>query len=292
MSTLWFDRPTFGRPDQDDCYDDAEIGHVQYEQTVELTRVVASPDDDDRLVFRGEVSAKHTVAVREVRTSDAVWMRHRIEFRAKSTELAKHDLVYAWRPYELAVYDGVPFRGANKRGAVDFDAEMASSDDFDADRDLTPAIRSRGTEPFESRTGVYTAAVEEPAPSFRVDGPQRNVRAKSIVVGFCKNYEEACERLREDPDIRHLEDLTRKRTLDFGMAGAKIYENIIDECLADLHAVAIPQALAGPEDYSDETWNDRPVADLVDRIYRAHVNNRNRRERNRPRKRGRGPDVS
>lgn len=139
---------------------------------------------------------------------------------------------------------------------------------------------------WETYSGVLTAGLSRPK-RFRSQDT-RNAREKSLtLLGACANFDQCEAFLRESEKVRMLRSRTKEGTIAFGHANLaktktgkppKLYDSLIGEALLLLD-LAIRQALAGDMDPS--RWSGRPVVDLVDEIYREHLNNANRREHRR-----------
>lgn len=147
---------------------------------------------------------------------------------------------------------------------------------------------------WETRSGVLTAGLSRP----KREGWEetRDARAQSFtLMGACADFDKCLSFLEKSEKIRMLRSNTQQGTIAFGHADLaktktgkrpKLYDGLVDAALLLLD-VAIRQALAGDKDPS--RWSRRPVVDLVDEIYREHLNNANRREH---RRMGGGSEIS
>ncbi len=145
------------------------------------------------------------------------------------------------------------------------------------------------TAPFEyweTRSGCLTAGISRPECE-RLEA-SRDARKNSFtLMGVCADFDKYKAFLENSEKVRMLRSKTQQGTIRFSYVdpaktglgkSPKLYKNLVEEALCYLD-ISIMQALAGDKDSS--RWSGRPVVDLIDEIYREHLNNANRRERRR-----------
>jgi hypothetical protein len=122
-----------------------------------------------------------------------------------------------------------------------------------------------------------TAGVSVPDESFATDDQIRHYKNGVWVLGSCPDYTQAERELLSDEHVNDLLEWARQGTLRIGHPNAG-YFAISDTTKEDRYSVmsiAVRQALAGPAK-TPEDWTGRPVTELIDTLFRTHLNRHNR----------------
>jgi len=116
-------------------------------------------------------------------------------------------------------------------------------------------------------------------------GEPRNELARGMMLfGVCADAEACIALLESDEKVQRLLDLTESGRLRLGHPDAqhhsggdlRPYPAVRERAFEVMH-LSLRQALAGPPK-DDAKWIGRPVVDLVDDIFCAHMNNLNKQE--------------
>ncbi len=213
-----------------------------------------------------------------------LWWRFVVKVEKKETRIrvnneAVDSLMLARWPYSSGWSCSRRFKNPSKKGQSVPDPRLTQR--FATEKDFVLAVESLAFDYFE--TGNYfTAAISFPEEPFFEDAQNRNQNA-SILFGVCNNPQQTEVDLLEHPTILKLLAQTEANTIRFwpdGVAtdGLKLYDEVKDKG-PFLMLCSIRQALAGPHNSVANEFIGRPVTDLVDRIYRNHLNNENRGHR-------------
>lgn len=228
-----------------------------------------------RVVFADhEVSLELSVVPRCLDAELLHWSRYRIEFRTSDAALRGHSVVLTWHPYAIGVTAQASLKSESKKGIDAFVQRAARSGD------ASGLLADSSADPFAGSPGLTAAFAEPPgllAPEMRGRVP----RPDAFVIGMCEDYQVTWAALMESPKVRLLWERTQDRTLRFAKdPNVRVHESLIEDCYG-LLALAATQALAGPVDAlaggAGGPWFGRDVGDLVEWIYKGHVNNANRR---------------
>lgn len=268
-------------------------GHVCSARRVRL-------DDTGEVVFGSEEPLFVAVQLRSIELLGGRTVSHfRLEAKASGKPggpLAGEQLAITEAPYGNGWSTTARFRRGLKRGR----GERARSDAPDLESALR-ALEEAATDPWE--TGNYvTAGIAPPA----LRAPLRSYgRAAQWVFGVCEDAEAwiavlaTCERAKRllDDTVHQRLRIVRPSTSGAPVA-VRVHPRASEEA-AELLMTSIRQALAGPVDDGSgravplhaarapaprDPWLDRPVMDLVDRIYRDHLHNRTRTSERRERR--------
>lgn len=281
-------------PSGADPDDAVEIGATS---NVVSTTVSLTEFRNGELVFSDEIPVTMCKEWRELRDGTTVnnakskkidpyhqWIR--VEFKVashSSTISSGHSLIATRWPRGNAWTYQTKFKPVWK-GLKD--QKPKPGDDVDTFPKLLDWLEAASFDYWETRSGVLTAGLSRPERLRSKD--TRDAREKSLtLMGACADFDQCEAFLRDSEKVRMLRSKTKQGTIAFGHADLtktetgkppKLYDGLIDEALMFLD-VAIRQALAG--DVNPSRWSGRPVVDLVDEIYREHLNNLNRREHRR-----------
>jgi hypothetical protein len=220
-------------------------GKMDAEQNV--TARIIEENQEGTLVFGDSVDLMVRFAPR---INDAGENFIRMEVRTKESTYRKHSIVVAGLDYCVKLVEHGNFKPPNKRGKNN---PSAKEDGFETGSYLT-----------------YGLVV----PKGFLDGNTKHFRFRGWVFGLCRDYKEYWNKLAKSKEIEKLAKMTMDKTLRFWPTGTKykpLESNEPKECIHLLYEIAIPQSLAGPAD--DDAWKGRPVADLVELIYKKHVHN-------------------
>ena len=270
------------------------IGSVAGRQSCSVMLVGAADGDPRTLVFQREVPATFGLdwKVMPYRGSEngqvvggvARWCRLEVQVEREQVKDADEQLI---RPgMELVIARAhascwaadAPFRKSNRKGPherADPLGEPASGRE-----EVIERLEALDYDPWE--TGDFlTAGISLPPDPWSDEG--RNYSRGKWLLGACHDVDDCCELLRSSRSIQKLLQMTEEGGLRFWPTRTKKeipddYKRLHDETKADagwLMEVSLRQALAGPDDDSAELVG-KPVATLVERIFKNHLYNRNR----------------
>ncbi len=146
--------------------------------------------------------------------------------------------------------------------------------------DFVREIESLPFDYFEA--GNYlTAGISYPDQPF-LDSVQNRSRDARLVFGVCEEPRHAENFVLGSMVVRELLRQTEENTIQFWMkgvdAGAIKLHDEVRENASFIMLCSIRQALAGPHDEDTTAFIGQPVTELIDHIYRNHLNNANRAE--------------
>lgn len=248
----------------------AAFGTVDLPLATSATRIARG--EPGRWHFGDEVPLSLTLAPRRSTGEVAVKNWLRMEFRTQDKSTDGQTLIAVVHPYETKLLGITRFKPPLRAGRDQI------SPSLEATHDPATMIAELDSEYFETGRS-NTASVHGLQV---IPGPYENgriPRATGWFLAICEDYDSAVEETRYSPLLSHLETLTRRRTLQFTsgpVAGSevKLSPDIVDDCVSILYGLALSQAFGGPG--SRAGWVGHSVDELVERIYKLHVNNFNR----------------
>jgi hypothetical protein len=259
-----------------------EIGAVSKQQAITACRIGMGTDNE--LAFLDEVEIKVSWDVKEELLSDGTnwrWWRYEAKVdprREGSAVKPGQSLVIAEHPYAISRTHQSFFKVGSHKGRED---RSSLAKRFASGEELMKNVEALRIDYWE-RGNWLTAGLSNPEMSFRPDGQGRRFDKDALyVLGICENFENSVENLITTSHARKLVRITRNRSIRFWHHNVttppRLYEEVAEQA-ESLLLISIRQALAGPH-MNSESWKHKPVMDLVDHIYRDHLNACNRRVR-------------
>ena len=208
-----------------------------------------------------------------------------VDARNSDSIQPSHQVVVAQTPYGNGWVQATALKKYTKKTLEN--EEMASKlpelddlDDFESKLEGAQVY-----DPWE-KGQYYVAGISYPRGYLQLLlGNPRNAEI-DYVIGVCPDFKATRDELIMSAEVEHLLEMTRKGTIAFWKRGAPeqrphLYDET-KEAAPELMMLAVHQALAGPQEFSEE-WHGQPVWKLVERLYCNHLNNRNRKNSRAPR---------
>lgn len=280
------------------------IGSFDVEHPITLTRIGRM---DGRIVYLEEVRAylrfeqiNKSFQKRQGQKSQPSshgWCRMAIRVhKADQTVFAGESLVTGnsgtdqlttsrW-PYSSGFAFWTPFRNENSKGwkaiAKHLPASFASGDEF---------VQALERQPFDyMETDKYVTASISMPPQSNLDLTLNALKKKaSFIFGVCNDVDGYASELAHSDTARQLQELTENGTLRFTHKNVDklvpIKENI-KEMAGQILNCSIRQAMAGLHSDDLADMQNMPLETMIDRIYRAHINDYNRSTVNKEKPKG------
>lgn len=256
-----------------------EIGAAPRHLVATACQVVPSSGGVDDLVFGEEVPIRVLWDAKQERLSDGRGVRWwRLEAKVDQTRASgvrpRDYLVVAEHPYSIQRVHSALFKPASKKSREE---RPSFAHSCSSTEELLERIEALGVDYWE-RGSFLTAGLSNPNTLMRPGEASRQYQHTQFVFGVCGDLEQCLQKLLACEQVQRLLRQTRERTLRFWPKTAKLTETprLYDEVAErgpEIMFLSIRQAMAGP---TEPGWSGRPVVALVDRIYRAHLNNLNR----------------
>jgi hypothetical protein len=261
-----------------------EIGARTHVDTVLAMRMGRAAGTKAPPCFLGEVLIQRSFECRPVGTEQ--WLR--LEFRVSTEQRlirSGHFVVQALFPYASGWTQTARFKPAWKHGQYGRPEpptqSVARPDSHNLE--LLRWVESLTHDPWETGKYLVAGILIPDVPHRFVDRTYQPKSKAADIFGLCEeNPSDLVEEILMSDDLRKLLDRTEKDRIRFWYPRAPrgcvpaLYGETKDAS-GLLMLLSIRQALAGPRTGSED-WVGKPVVALVDRIYRAHLNNYNRLE--------------
>lgn len=238
--------------------------------------------DSAKLVYIEEIPVEYSLTpyIKEYAPDRrASWRR--FEYRVKRNETSirsKECLIMAELPYSSAMVDIAKFKPPWKKRA---DERPQPKRAFKTAEDFIDWTERQSFDYWET-DDYLTAGLSFPDSLMLRDSKAQRVFNPVYAHGVCDKIEDYFRQLLISEESQSLLKQTRDRSIPFWSLSAKLGEipylsdSTIDRAEVLLER-SIYQALAGPFEES-EKWFGRPVMDMVDKLYRDHLNDINRRK--------------
>ena len=266
---------------QEDPYLAREVGAIPKQQCFTACRIGIGADR--QFSFLDEVPVQVAWDIKEEKLLDGNvyrWWRYEGKVDPKKTRYVRpgDEFIVVEFPYAIERIHFAPFKIGCRKGNHERPSVQRR---FESPEELLTTVENFDKDYWE-RSGLLTAGLSMPEMSFSPDGPKRRYQKKALyVLGICEDFDSTVQELNRTAKAQELLRVTSNRTIRFWPGkiskNLRLYEEVA-ELGPVLLLVSIRQALAGPH-RAGERWRGRPVMDLVDRIYRNHLNTYNRRVR-------------
>jgi hypothetical protein len=257
-----------------------EVGAVPKQQGFTACRI--GSDRDKQLVFLEELPIQVAWDMKEERLSDGTphrWWRYEGKVNPDEVPVrARHHLIVVEHPYAIERIHNAPFKTGSRKSRED---RPSLDGHCETAKELLTKIEGFGVDYWE-RGSMLTAGLSMPSTTFRPDGGKRRHQKGALyVLGVVQDFDDAVDILNSTARAHELIRITKNRTIRFWPGNLIQHLRLYDEVAElgpNLMLTSIRQALAGPHALGGR-WRTRPVMDLVDRIYRNHLNTYNRKVR-------------